>query len=70
VIVTGNRGAGARAGSCNDLPVTEEQIAIERGDRDPRGFLGEAERQLFFSSAESLETTVVENAMKTLAATA
>jgi hypothetical protein len=36
----------------------EEQIAIGRSDRDPRELLGEAERQLFFRSAWSLELSI------------
>ena len=56
-------GAGACAGSCDDLAVTADQIAIHQRDRDPCEILGEAERQLFFPSLESRERTVVEIAM-------
>jgi hypothetical protein len=41
-------GAGACAGSCDDLAVLEDQITICQGDREPCESLGEAERQLFF----------------------
>ena len=39
------RGAGVYAGSCDDLAVTEEQIAIIQETVKPRD-LGEAERPL------------------------
>ena len=48
-------GAGACAGSCDDAAVSEEQIAISPGDRDPHEILGEAERMLFFRSPRSRE---------------
>ena len=48
-------GAGACAGSCDDAAVLEEQIAISPGGRDPHEILGEAERVLFFRSAQSRE---------------
>jgi hypothetical protein len=47
------RGAGACAGSCEDLAVTEEQITIGKRDHHPTGTLGETERPLFFKSQES-----------------
>ena len=45
------QGAGACAGSHDAVRVTEEQIAIHTGDREPRD-LGEAERPLFFESKQ------------------
>ena len=56
------QGAGVYAGSCDDLTVTEEQITICAGDREPRD-LGEPERRLFLQQEDSLELNDRRNAM-------
>ena len=53
-------GAGARAGSCDDLTVLEDQITIVEQDQKPRESLGEAERQLSFCARRSHEPTAGE----------
>jgi hypothetical protein len=47
------RGTGACAGSCDDLAVTEGQIAIGNRDHDLTEILGETERPLSIKSRKS-----------------
>ena len=58
------RGSGVYGGSCDKLAVTEEQIAIHLGDREPRD-LGEAECPLSFKIENSPEISGRRDVMNT-----